>query len=115
MRTRYRVALAAAAFFVGTNAATAASPVGQWNVTFYVEPNLAKAATQGVCYRSDGSWFSTTLGGWHGAWFQDGERFRWFGTAGSLGTAEFGQISFANLAAGEVAHFDAATGGTISV
>ena len=70
MRTRLRAVLTAALFFAGADAAVAASPVGQWNVTFYIEPNLAKGATQGVCYEPDGTWFSTTFAGWHGGWFQ---------------------------------------------
>jgi hypothetical protein len=115
MRTCYKAVLAATACFVGMNAAMAASPVGQWNVTFHVEPSLTKGATQGVCYKSDGTWYSSTFSNWHGDWFQKGDRFRWYGEAGSLGTAEFGQASFANFAAGEVAHFDAGTGGTVSV
>ena len=95
LRTCYKAALTAAAFFVGMNAAMAASPVGQWNAKFYIEPNLAKGATQGVCYEPDGTWFSTTFAGWHGGWFQDGDRFRWYGTTGTVGTAEFGQVSSA--------------------
>src|SRR4051794_41946857 len=114
MRTCYKAVLAATACFVGMNAAMAASPVGQWNVTFHVEPSLTKGATQGVCYKSDGTWYSSTFSNWHGDWFQKGDRFRWYGEAGSLGTAEFGQASFANFAAGAGAHLDARTRGTPS-
>src|SRR5689334_22921583 len=80
MRTRLRAVLTAASFFAGADAAMAASPVGQWNVTFYQEPNLTKGATQGVCYQADGTWFSTTFATWHGVWFQKGDRLRWYGT-----------------------------------
>ena len=83
MRTCYKAALTAAAFFVGMNAAMAASPVGQWNVTFYREPSLAKGATQGICYKSDGTWYSSTFSNWHGDWFQKGDRFRWYGETSS--------------------------------
>jgi hypothetical protein len=114
LRTCYKAALTAAAFFVGMNAAMAASPVGQWNVTFYEEPSLAKGATQGICYKSDGTWYSSTFSNWHGDWFQKGDRFRWYGETSSLGTAEYGQFAFAKLVTGEHAHFDRGTGGSES-
>ena len=40
MRNLHKVALTVATFFVGMNAAMAASPVGQWNVTFFFKPGL---------------------------------------------------------------------------
>lgn len=116
MRPRLRAVLTAALFFAGMNAAVAASPVGQWNVTFYLEPNLTKGVTQGVCYKADGTWFSTTFAGWHGGWFQKGDRFRWYGITSvpALGTAQFGQMSSGKHATGEAAHFDPGTGATVT-
>jgi hypothetical protein len=93
------------AFGAAANA-MAASPVGQWNITFYLEPGLVQGATQGVCYKADGTWYSTTFSNWNGDWFQNGDRLRWYGKTGlPLATAEFGQF-FKNPAfAGEFAHF----------
>ncbi len=91
---------------MGMGNALAASPVGQWNVTFYLEPGLTTAATQGICFTSSGTWFSTTFSSWNGDYFQKGDRFRWYGhTSGGLGTAEFGQFVHNAQIAGEFAHF----------
>lgn len=86
--------------------AMAASPVGQWNITFFLEPGLVPGATQGICYKADGTWFSTTFPNWNGDWFQNGDRLRWYGKTGApLGTAEFGQFIKNVLFGGEFAHF----------
>jgi hypothetical protein len=86
--------------------AMAASPVGQWNITFFLEPGLVPGSTQGICYKADGTWFSTTFSNWNGDWFQNGDRLRWYGKTGApLGTAEFGQFIKNVLFGGEFAHF----------
>lgn len=87
------------------SAAFAASPVGQWNVTFYLEPGLTTGATQGICFLSNGTWYSSTFSGWNGDWFQKGDRLRWYGGTGSLATAEFGQFLGGIRIGGEFAHF----------
>jgi hypothetical protein len=84
---------------------SAASVIGQYNVTFYLEPNLAKGATQGICFKSDGTWFSTTFSNWQGDWFLKGDRLRWYGRTSTLGTADFGQFIWSTGFAGEFAHF----------
>lgn len=89
----------------GVSTAFAASPVGQWSVVFYLEPGLTTGAVQGICFRSNGTWFSTTFSNWNGDWFQKGDRFRWYGDTGTLGTAEFGQFVNNTQIAGEYAHF----------
>jgi hypothetical protein len=57
-----KIVLASSVFLgmaFGTAAnAMAASPVGQWNITFYLEPGLGTGATQGICYLANGTWFS---------------------------------------------------------
>ena len=90
MTTLRKLAATAAALFVGMNAAMAASPVGQWNVTFFFEPGLIQGATQGICFQPDGSWFATTFPNWQGGWFQKGDRLRWHGTTGDFLSSAFG-------------------------
>ena len=86
-------------------AVSTANVIGQYNVTFYLEPNLAKGTTQGICFK-DGTWFSTTFSNWQGDWFLKGDRLRWHGRTGSeLGTAEFGQYMWSTGFGGEFAHF----------
>lgn len=80
---------------------------GQWTIQFYLEPNLAVGASQGICFEADGTWHSTTFGGWEGDWLLKGDRLRWYGDTGTLGTAEFGQFSSKGLMMGEFAHFSA--------
>jgi hypothetical protein len=93
------------AFGTAANA-MAASPVGQWNITFFLEPGLVQGATQDVCYKADGTWFSTTFSNWNGDWFQNGDRIRWYGKTGApLATAEFGQFIKNTSFGGEFAHF----------
>jgi hypothetical protein len=93
------------AFGTAANA-MAASPVGQWNITFYGEPGLVTGATQGICYKADGTWFSTTFPNWNGDWFEKGDRLRWYGKTGApLATAEFGQFISNTSFGGEFAHF----------
>ncbi|SFE58183.1 hypothetical protein [Nitrosomonas sp. Nm166] len=78
---------------------------GQWTVQFYLEPGLTTGASQGICFKADGTWFSTTFGGWEGDWFKKGDRLRWYGDTGIIATAEFGQFSSKSLMTGEFAHF----------
>ncbi len=93
------------AFGTAANA-MAASPVGQWTVTFYSDPNLAPTGTQGICYLANGTWFSTTFSNWKGDWFEKGDRFRWYGrTASALATAFFGQFISNTSFSGEFATF----------
>ncbi|MGH6847714.1 MAG: hypothetical protein ACREC0_09805 [Methylocella sp.] len=93
------------AFGAAANA-MAASPVGQWTVTFYSEPALAQTATQGICYLANGTWFSTTFSNWNGDWFQKGDRFRWYGkTSSALATAFFGGFISNTSFSGECATF----------
>jgi hypothetical protein len=105
-----KIVLASSVFLgmaFGTAAnAMAASPVGQWNITFYLEPGLGTGATQGICYLANGTWFSTTFSNWKGDWFEKGDRFRWYGRTGPvLATAEFGQFISNTTFGGEFAHF----------
>jgi hypothetical protein len=91
---------------IGAGTASAASPVGQWSVTFYLEPGLTTGATQGICFLSNNTWYSSTVHGWVGDWFQKGDRFRWYGhTSAPLPTAEFGQFVANTIITGEFAHF----------
>jgi hypothetical protein len=101
---KLRLLLGGVSLVVGMNTAMAASPspVGQWTVTFYIEPGLATGATQGICFGADGTWYSSTFANWRGRWFTAGERFRWTGsTAASLATGAFGQFYTTTWAAGE--------------
>ena len=52
-------------------AAYAISPVGQWNTTFYHEPDYSIGATQGICFQSDGTWYGTSYS-WSGTWYRKG-------------------------------------------
>ncbi|PPD42185.1 MAG: hypothetical protein CTY16_14955 [Methylobacter sp.] len=56
--------------------ASAASPVGYWEITSYVEPNLAFGVANKVCFLSNGTWTSYTFPGANGTWFQKGDRLR---------------------------------------
>lgn len=90
-----------------SGAAFAASPVGLWKVTFYLEPGLTLGASQNICFLAGGTWYSTTFSNWKGDWFQKGDRLRWYGRTSSLGTAEFGQFIANRSFGGEFAHFNA--------
>jgi hypothetical protein len=86
--------------------AMAASPVGQWYVTFYLEPGLSTGATEGICYLASGTWSSTTFPNWKGDWFEKADPFRWYGRTGlPLATAEFGEFISNATFSGEFAHF----------
>ena len=91
--------------FVVAGTAMAASPEGQWTVSYYLEPGLSTGASQGICFKADGTWYSSTFSGWSGMWKQKGDRFKWYGATGSLYTAEFGQFIGKALSGGEFSHF----------
>jgi hypothetical protein len=107
------LALFAILFTVGVNTASAAGPetavvprmVGQWNVTFYFEPNLSAGKTQGICFKEDGTWYSTTFVSWVGDWFEKGDSVRWYGHTIEFGTSEFGAFIRNKLLGGQFAHF----------
>lgn len=87
--------------------AGAASPVGQWRVTFYSEPDLAPGSAQTLCFKADGTWYATTVDGWDGEWFQKGDRLRWYGHSDTeIATAFFGQFITNFSSSGEFASFD---------
>src|SRR4051812_47214961 len=112
-----RSAAAALTVLLATpGAARAAAPVGQWTVTFFSELGLVATATQGVCFKADQSWYSTTVP-WQGGWFKGGDRLRWYGTSAATGTGTgtFGQLVTGRLATGEFAELYLAGGGTFNV
>jgi hypothetical protein len=93
--------------FFAAGLAGAASPVGQWRVTFYSEPDLAPGSAQILCFKADGTWYATTVNGWDGEWFQKGDRFRWYGHSDNkIATAFFGQFVANSSSTGEFASFD---------
>ena len=111
MKTIPRLALAAASLLIGVGAAQAApSPVGQWRVTFFLEPNLTTGATQNICFKADQTWYSSTFPGWKGYWYQDGIRLRWNGSAGVSATGAFGQFDSPTLQSGEAGAWLATSG-----
>ena len=55
---------------------SAASPVGYWEITSYVEPNLTLGVSNKVCFFSNGTWTSYSFPGANGTWFQKGDRIR---------------------------------------
>jgi len=71
----------------------------------YNEPGLTLGASQGICFVNNGTWYSSTFANWNGDWFRKGDRLRWYGDTGALGTAEFGQFVVRNRFGGEFAHF----------
>ena len=99
------LALAASAF---ASADTPASPVGSWELASYFVPGGGFYASQTVCFKSDNTWYSSTQGGWKGAWFQNGNDLQWYGsvpmagagTAGSLATIGIGQATGSGTMAG---------------
>jgi len=112
----------------GSLSAWAADPnfVGDWNVTFYLEPNRAVGATQCIIVTSvpgtvagvptSGTWSSPTFAGWHGQWVELGDHVRWFGvTGGALSTEESGNVIQGLLTGGvSFNHFSSASGSTSS-
>lgn len=82
---------------------------GQWTISFYSDPGLSFTGSQGICFKSDGTWYSTTYSGWNGDWFLKGDRMRWYGdlaiSTGTLATSEFGQFGSSGRMSGEYSHF----------
>jgi hypothetical protein len=128
---KFRVARVCAALAVvcaGSVSAWAADPtfVGNWDVTFYLEPNRAVGATQCIVVTSapgtvagvptSGTWSSPTFAGWHGQWVELGDHVRWFGvTGGGLSTEESGNVIQALLTGGvSFNHFLSSSGSTSS-
>jgi hypothetical protein len=82
----------------------AASPsiVGNWNVTFFLEPSRTTGATQCIVFKSvagtvagesnSGTWTSPTFPGWTGQWVKQGDHVRWFGVTSTLATEESGNV-----------------------
>lgn len=97
---------------LSTPLAQAASPsvVGNWNVTFFLEPARSTGATQCVVFKlvpgtvggvpTSGTWTSTTFPGWSGQWVQLGDHVRWFGVTSALATTESGNMENANIFGG---------------
>ena len=88
---------------------------GQWTVTYYDEPGLTNPGSQkfGICFKQNGTFYSTKADLQSGYWFLKGDRMRWYGHyefIGSKGkiliaTAQFGQFSSSNRMSGEVSKF----------
>jgi hypothetical protein len=99
---------------------------GTWSITFYLESNHVRGATQCVVFKTTstepsgeerrGTWTSPSFHGWRGEWQQDGDHVQWYGfTAGAaIATSEFGHLPSKSLASGEFNHFLAPDGTTSS-
>ena len=98
--------------------AQAASPsvVGNWNVTFFLEPTRGVGATQCIVFKlvpgtvagvpTSGTWTSPTFPGWNGQWVQLGDKVRFFGVTSALATTEVGDVeSRTNFGGGSFNHF----------
>lgn len=91
------------------NYAFAASPIGLWRVTAFLEPGLTAGGSRDLCFRANGKFFEFVPNPnefFSGFWFKKGDRIRFAGTqilTVNLGfqgrTANFGQfinkVSFA--------------------
>jgi hypothetical protein len=85
------------------NHALAASPVGLWRVTSFLEPNLTVAGSRDLCFRADETFHESRPNPnefFSGFWFKKGDRIRFVGTRiltvdlGFQGrTANFGQFT----------------------
>jgi len=89
---------------------------GNWNITFFGEPNHPQGATQCVVFTVNpgsvlgeplgGQWTCTTFPRWSGDWFQEGEHVQWYGsTSGGLATSEYGDLASSDLSQGKFNHF----------
>lgn len=102
MRLTNAGVLALAMFFTGPVEAADLSPVGQWTVRFWLEPLDRAGARQGLCFKADGTFYSTTFESWHGTWVRKGDRIRFAGTTDLAEvTAAFGQLATPNVGGGE--------------
>lgn len=101
------------------------SVVGNWRVTFYLEPLRAVGASQCIVFTlvpgtvagspTSGTWTSPTFPGWSGQWIQQGDHVRWFGVTGGLVTTESGNMVNRNIFTGvSFNHFTASTATTSS-
>jgi hypothetical protein len=106
------------------------SPVladAQFEVSFFLEPDLTPAATQTVCFLTtgtprpgitQGTWYSSSFPNWKGDWYRELDFMRWYGRTGiGLATDEnHGFLarsdSAATIFAGEFEHF-IATGSSV--
>jgi hypothetical protein len=100
--------------------------VGDWSVTFAVEPGKAPGATQCIVVNLvpgtvaslpvSGTWSSPTFSGWQGQWVELGDHIRWFGvTKGGLSTEESGNVINSTLTGGvSFNHFFSSNGKTSS-
>lgn len=97
---------------------------GSWNVVFFLEPVRSIGATQCIVFKkvpgtvagvvNSGTWSSPTFPSWSGQWIQLGDHVRWFGSTGSLGTTESGNIENANAFGGVSFNHFSVPGGTTS-
>jgi hypothetical protein len=87
---------------------------GTWSITFYLESNHVRGATQCVVFKTTST--EPSFHGWRGEWQQDGDHVQWYGfTAGAaIATSEFGHLPSKSLASGEFNHFLAPDGTTSS-
>ena len=105
----------------------AASPsvVGNWRVTFYLEPLRSVGSTQCIVFRlvpgtvngvpTSGTWNSPTFPGWFGQWIQLGDHVRWFGVTSGLATTEAGNMINRNIFGGvSFNHYIKSNGATSS-
>jgi hypothetical protein len=102
------------------------SVVGNFNVTFFLEPSRATGATQCLVFKSvpgtvagvptSGTWTSPTFPGWKGQWIQLGDHVRFFGvTSSGLSTAASGNMEYGIVLGGvSFNHYSSATGATSS-
>jgi hypothetical protein len=75
-------------------------------VSFYVDSDaeMTGPADQNICFRPDGTWYSTTFDGWSGRWFQKGtggagrgDRVRVLGNYLSGRGSDSGELEFVHL------------------
>lgn len=105
--------------------AVSPSVVGNWKVTFYLEPLRSIGATQCIVMTlvpgtvagspTSGTWRSPTFPGWSGQWIQQGDLVRWFGITGGLATSEVGSVLNRNILGGtSFNHFSTSSGAATS-
>ena len=104
---------------LGVSSAWAAEPTlartGPWTLTFYLEPNHTIAATQCVTFTktsdqvgeaNSGTWSSSSFAGWSGEWYQEGDKFHFYGfTSSGLATHEEGSLISSARGFGEFDHY----------
>lgn len=101
------------------------SVVGNFRVTFFLEPTRSTGATQCIVFKlvpgtvagepNSGTWSSPTFPGWSGEWVQLGDHVRWFGVVGGLATSASGNMANINYFSGvSFNHFLKTTAATSS-